>query len=608
MTIKRSFMVIYVIIGVLLAGLVSLTLLLNQNQNQVVKAENNRYQSYLLADELRQSSDDLTRLARTYVVTGDEKYEQMYNDVLDIRNGKKPRPQHYERVYWDFVTEPGQKPRPDGETVSLQELMKRQGFTEQEFAKMTEGQNNSDALVQTEVIAMNAVKGKLDDKGKAMIHNGETPQQFAIRIMHDEDYHLNKIKIMKPIDEFYQILDNRTQQEVEQAKERQDLLLSLTIALIAVIIVALALIFFRLYRRTVTPLTALNRAADQVAAGSLTEAVDQGLLKRRDEVGKLARSFQVMTQHLHDVIGAVGTTASLLAASSKELSASAEQTNQASEEIAATIQNVAEGADTQMQSAERIGQSVQEITTIADQVVSSGHLTFEAAAAASDKATDGAHAIQTVVTQMSTIQETVTELSGSIRELGDRSAEIGQVVSLITDIASQTNLLALNASIEAARAGEQGRGFAVVAGQIRKLAEQSGGAAEQIVRLISVTQQEIGKAVYSMEAATLQVTDGMGIVQTAGASFEEIERSTGSVSERIQHVGEALAALSAGINEVYEAISHIRNVTEQTAMSAQTVSAASEEQAATLEGISHSIASLSDTSAELQGMMNRFKV
>jgi len=102
------------------------TLLMTLNAQREVEIVNElRFQSYLLADELRQSSDDLTRLARTYVVTGDEAYEQQYMKILDIRNGKKPRPLHYERIYWDFIAAGKQNPRPDGETISLQDLMKK---------------------------------------------------------------------------------------------------------------------------------------------------------------------------------------------------------------------------------------------------------------------------------------------------------------------------------------------------------------------------------------------------------------------------------------------------------------------------------------------------
>lgn len=109
-------------------------------------AYENRYRSYLLADELRQSSDDLTRLGRTYVVTGDPSYKQQYLDIISIRNGEKPRPQAYNRIYWDFVDGGNLKPRPDGETVPLLTLMKRQGFTDAEFNELKEAQKRSDAL------------------------------------------------------------------------------------------------------------------------------------------------------------------------------------------------------------------------------------------------------------------------------------------------------------------------------------------------------------------------------------------------------------------------------------------------------------------------------
>ena len=105
-------------------------------QGEISEAQNSRYEPYSLADELRQSSDDLTRLVRTYVVTGDAKYEQQYWDVQAIRNGDKPRPEQYNRIYWDLMAVDGRKSRPDGEAVSLRTLMQRAGFSQQEFAKL----------------------------------------------------------------------------------------------------------------------------------------------------------------------------------------------------------------------------------------------------------------------------------------------------------------------------------------------------------------------------------------------------------------------------------------------------------------------------------------
>ncbi|MFN8934567.1 MAG: hypothetical protein ACK5Y0_01510 [Pseudomonadota bacterium] len=164
-------------------------------------AEARRTLSLQLADELRQSSDDLTRLARTYVVTGDPKWEEQYFTVLDIRNGKKPRPPGYEKIYWDFLAA-GQQPSHAGAatTKPLLEMMKDAGFTEAEFAKLKEAAANSDDLVKTETVAMNLVKGlRADDKGQFVL-KGEPDRARATAMMHDLAYHQYKAKIMTPVD------------------------------------------------------------------------------------------------------------------------------------------------------------------------------------------------------------------------------------------------------------------------------------------------------------------------------------------------------------------------------------------------------------------------
>ena len=203
--------------------LTSLIILLYLNQNQLYENQNRKFESYLLADELRQSSDDLTRLMRTYAVTGDEKYKDYFFAVLDIRNGKKNRPEKYNRIYWDFYTVNENKPRPDEKTVSLSDLMKQSGFTDSEFTKLEEARKNSDGLVRTEEIAMSAMQGKLEEDAKTMILPNENMKEFARRILHSEKYHKDKFNIMKPIDDFYVLLETRTNQEVSQRSNKTNL-------------------------------------------------------------------------------------------------------------------------------------------------------------------------------------------------------------------------------------------------------------------------------------------------------------------------------------------------------------------------------------------------
>ncbi|MBT9508388.1 PAS domain-containing protein, partial [Rhodoferax sp.] len=195
---------------VVLAGIFGLYTLL---EKQVDRANAVRHQSGLLAAELRQSSDDLTKMARTYVVTGDPIYKKHYQDILDIRNGKKARPESYERIYWDLVLAEGQTPRTDSQqAIALLELMRRAGFTEQEFGRLARAKANSDALSALEVEAMKLI----EDQGP----QAETLHATARQMMHDPKYHQAKAAIMTPIDEVYSLVDQRTLAAVETAQAK----------------------------------------------------------------------------------------------------------------------------------------------------------------------------------------------------------------------------------------------------------------------------------------------------------------------------------------------------------------------------------------------------
>jgi methyl-accepting chemotaxis protein len=131
MTIKNFFWVLYGTFFILLILLGLTSRLLNLNQGEVERSQEVRLQSYLLASELRTSIDDMTRFARTYAVTGDPKYLEFYNGVLGIRDGTKPRPEHYHWIYWDFMAPGGVCDEPLGPATSLTDLMKKAGFTDQ---------------------------------------------------------------------------------------------------------------------------------------------------------------------------------------------------------------------------------------------------------------------------------------------------------------------------------------------------------------------------------------------------------------------------------------------------------------------------------------------
>ena len=179
-------------------------------EKQIDRNNKLRQRSFLLADELRQSSDDLTRMVRSYVITGNPIYKQHFQEILDIRDGKKPRPVDYQDIYWDLVLDDDRRPRPDGQPIALLELMRQAGYTEQEFAKLAQAKTNSDALTATEFVAM------------SLMESTDPPSDVnrfkASLMLQDAAYHQAKAGIMQPISEFFQMMDQRTQNEVHAAE------------------------------------------------------------------------------------------------------------------------------------------------------------------------------------------------------------------------------------------------------------------------------------------------------------------------------------------------------------------------------------------------------
>jgi PAS domain S-box-containing protein len=242
-TLKKYFISVFSIATVLSIAIFVLSLLMIINQQALVASKDLRYQSYLLADELRQSSDDLTRLVRTYVVTGDPKYEQQFWQVLAIRNGEKPRPQNYQRIYWDLMAV-GIQPYPGTRAIALHTLMQQAGFTESEFALLRQAQQKSDELIKMENIAMHAVKGLFqDEQGKFTVH-GEPNLKMARELVHGEAYHQAKAAIMQPINQFFQQLDQRTATQANHYVNRSDLYLFL----LGVFVFVLLIMKFLAYR------------------------------------------------------------------------------------------------------------------------------------------------------------------------------------------------------------------------------------------------------------------------------------------------------------------------------------------------------------------------
>jgi signal transduction histidine kinase len=235
-------------------------------EKRIDAANERRHESLLLADELRQSSDDLTRMVRTYVVTGDPQYKARFQEILDIRDGRQPRPLHYNRVYWDLVLHDDIRPRRNGEAISLLDLMRRAGYSNAEFDKLAEAKANSDALTQAEFTAMRLIEANTPTR--------EVDRLAAIRLVNDDAYHQAKAGIMRPIDEFQAMVDTRTQALVGAAAREASLLRWVFIGFALAVMLSLFQAYRALRLTLGTDLATLDHVFARLAAGDFATPIE----------------------------------------------------------------------------------------------------------------------------------------------------------------------------------------------------------------------------------------------------------------------------------------------------------------------------------------------
>ena len=473
-----------------------------------------RYQSYQVADELRQSSDDLTRFARTYAVTGDEKYEKMYMDILAIRNGEKPRPEKYHQIYWDLVLNYGDKPKPDGAKVVLKTKMQALGFSDEEFRYLDEAQQNSNALVAIELKAMNAVKGIfLDPNTQAYTVKGDPNIVMARELLHSEQYHKEKVKIMTPIDNFFSALDKRTEGEVVHRLDNLHSALNWVQLVLLLVIFAAVIGFFIVKSRIVTPLVQTCR-----------ELLDIQQSKN------LARRITVTTQgEIGEIVNQINLFIASLANSLSTTDSIAKEVADLAKQTKASIQISRESSNRVARELDASASAMEEMTTTLVHVSESTSNAESRAAENETHVTVGQQTVSEALKAMSVLEGAFTNTQDSMLHLVNESTQVSNVLSVIKAIAEQTNLLALNAAIEAARAGEQGRGFAVVADEVRSLAQRTQDSTKEIDDIVASLQNrthQVGTSV--TQAATLMQKAG-GELQRIVVVFEDIRSSTEAI-------------------------------------------------------------------------------
>ncbi|MDF1780687.1 MAG: methyl-accepting chemotaxis protein [Alcanivoracaceae bacterium] len=299
------------------------------------------------------------------------------------------------------------------------------------------------------------------------------------------------------------------------------------------------------------------------------ERNQSAILRLLDELGDLADGdLTVQATVTEDFTGAIADSINFsidqLRSLVQTINQTAVQVASAAQETQSTAMHLAEASEHQAQEIAGASAAVNEMAVSIDQVSANAAESAAVAERAVAIANKGAEVVQATIHGMDTIREQIQETSKRIKRLGESSQEIGDIVSLINDIADQTNILALNAAIQASMAGEAGRGFAVVADEVQRLAERSAAATKQIETLVKTIQTDTNEAVISMEQTTAEVVKGARLAQDAGVALEEIESVSKNLADLIQNISNAARQQAASAGHISNTMNVIQEITSQT--------------------------------------------
>ena len=316
------------------------------------------------------------------------------------------------------------------------------------------------------------------------------------------------------------------------------------------------------------------------------------------------RSFRNAQNLVERIQGA----SAVVSSSVDQLSATVVDVNASAREIAGKMEEIAAGSERQRELAEGAQERVRTMATSLGQAAAGARAASESAARAEQATIDGRQLSRATLDKLKIVFERLERSSVEVSRFGEKSAEIEKIVGVITNISSQTNLLALNATIEAARAGEAGRGFAVVAEEVRKLAESSAKAAEQIAALIEDVREESRRLIETVQESVNIIAEGHTDLSSIGQTIERIAVDVGAASSKVRDIRETTEEISSAAKSLVDAADAISGLARSNAMATNKVSRSMEEQSGRLQEMTGSASSLNGMSIEMQRAAANFRL
>ena len=292
---ERFLLFFFIFLGILLTSLLFSLLLLRYLAIQQIKGSTELYHSYKIAAELRQSSSDLTKMARLYVITGEKRYFDYFNEIISIRNGTSPRPLNYDQVYWDLIIG-GDRPHPYGNPESLVSKMISYNFSLNELELLHDSEERSNELGRIEIKAMNARDGKYDDDSGSYTVQGIPNLPLAIQLIFDEEYMKQKAAIMEPIQEFFTSVENRTQSTYQKYSQWMlyDIIVAIALALLSTVVMVISVL------KALNSLSAATRQNELLLLNIFPASIAYRLKHGEEQI---ADEFQQASVMFADIVG-----------------------------------------------------------------------------------------------------------------------------------------------------------------------------------------------------------------------------------------------------------------------------------------------------------------